>query len=83
MHSHVTVSNSHPDSPYPGGGPAYCRMWDLLDVLGKGEAYAAMEAAAVASRVKGSEHNKTVVKERTVVMGVEIFACGQGGYFPV
>ncbi len=75
MRSRVTVSNRHPDSLYPDGDPAYWRMWDLLDVSGKGEAPAAMEAAALAARVKGAKQSQTVVKERAAVMDL-----GENGY---
>ena len=47
----------------------------MLDVSGKGEAPAAMEAAALAARVKGAKQSQTVVKERAAVMDL-----GENGY---
>ena len=68
MRSRVTVSNRHPDSLYPGGNPAYWRMWDFLDVSDKEESHSVMETATLAARVKVAKQSKTVVKERTVSM---------------
>jgi hypothetical protein len=64
------MQQTHLDALYAGGGPAFWRMWELLDVAGKEEARAAMKAAALATCVKGAKQSKAVVTERAADMGL-------------
>ena len=69
------MQQTHLDAMYAGGGPAFWRMWELLDGAGKEEARAAMKAAALATRAKGAGHSKAVATERAADMGL-----GENGY---
>ncbi len=73
------MQQTHLDALYAGGGPAFWRMWELLDVTGKEEVRAAMKAAALAARVKGGKEgmkqSRKTVTERAADMGL-----GENGY---
>jgi hypothetical protein len=47
------MQQTHVDALYAGGGPAFWRMWELLDVAGKEEARAAMKESAADVNRKG------------------------------
>jgi hypothetical protein len=78
--SHVTVCKRHPDSLYTGDGPAYWRMWDLLDVTGKEEARAVM---TVNGQVERLSENRVVMTERSTVMVVSSHTYRLGSYVPL
>ena len=44
------MQQTHVDALYAGGGPAFWRMWELLDVAGKEEARAAQRNSSSAER---------------------------------
>jgi hypothetical protein len=69
------MQQTHLDALYAGGGPAFWRMWELLDVAGKEEARTAMKATRVKGAKEGMKQSKKTVTERAADMGL-----GENGY---